>query len=1172
MPITLANDDWSWLRHKRSLVLGVAQPDYPPFEMTAGAPYYEGITADVACYLGQTLHVGIEIQRFTDRRTALSALEKGEIDLLGSANGFEVAGGNTVLSKPYVEDHPALFVRSQEQQKLPANLAGVRIAMADDYLPHSQLKALFPHARFLPYPSRELALAALAFGDVDGYLGDGLSSNYLINLSYFNYVRLERFVDLHSGGFSFAIRRGNEQLKSILDRAIGAIDESHLSEITKRWSGGGAMLSTRTIALSTNEQRWIERHPKVRYVVNDDLAPFAFFDSDEHFSGMSSELLELIRGRTGLQFEAMRTDSFANLISSLFDGDADLTIAAPTAEREADLRFSRPFIFSSFVIVARDIPQAPRSLDALRGKRVAVPLMAAERDVLTAYTDIEVIDSPTILESLSMVADGRADATFATLHGARYYLQHLYASKLRITNILEGGHGALAFAARRADTELISIIDKALQSISPDEIDVVLSRWRPLATFEGMSWRNYKTLIYQIGAAAFVFIFCSLIWNLYIRRQIRERRRAELALADQLKFMEALINGTPHPIYVRDRQGRLVTCNNNYLKTFAVSSEDVIGKTALESGKHNREEALQFHDGYLRVMEQDEPYEVDRTLHVDATQLSIYHWIQPFHDTSGQVQGVICGWIDISERRELIEDLRAAKQRADDSNRAKTTFLATMSHEIRTPMSAVIGMLELALNRVEQGHFDRSAIEVAYDSAKGMLVLIGDILDVVRIESGHLSLSPKRANLRELVESVARAFEGLARQKNLIMKLDINASVGCDVLVDPKCFQQIFSNLLGNAIKFTDVGEVRVSISGQRIIDERLQVDLSVEDTGIGIHADDLQRLFQPFSQADHGSSSRGGTGLGLAISRSLCELMGGSLQISSTPGVGTRLEVSLLFNTLDAVAIKAPPRAVPQLRAARTLQVLVADDQRANRLLLVQQLSFLGQSASAAEDGAVALELWRSGYFDIVITDCNMPVMNGYALVQQIRRDEIEKGVNACFVVGLTANAQPEEKAKCLQAGMDNCLFKPMSLSTLSDLLSNRQESLTCIDNPAHEAESFAVRLSIPERLGELTGGDTEVTNLLIQEALLSGEKDLAELKVLLATNETFAFADLAHRIKGAARIVADQAVIDCCEALEQASNASVIIPAYVVQCARSLEEAQMASVNTLRNISTGY
>ncbi|HBX55025.1 MAG TPA: hybrid sensor histidine kinase/response regulator, partial [Pseudomonas sp.] len=299
-------------------------------------------------------------------------------------------------------------------------------------------------------------------------------------------------------------------------------------------------------------------------------------------------------------------------------------------------------------------------------------------------------------------------------------------------------------------------------------------------------------------------------------------------------------------------------------------------------------------------------------------------------------------------------------------------------HEIRTPMNAVIGMLELALKRADQGQLDRQAIEVAYASAKDLLELIGDILDIVRIESGRLALAPERANLRELVESVARVFDGLARQKSLSLLLDIDASASCEVLIDPLRFKQVLSNLVSNAIKFTDSGQVRVRILGQPAGDERIAVHLSVEDSGIGIAADDQARLFQPFAQArQNGLSARNGTGLGLVICRSLCAMMGGSLHLSSTPGQGTRIDVELTLTTLEPTALIAAPTAPATPHTLAPLHVLVVDDHAANRLLLCQQLAFYGHRVSEAKDGAAGLAAWRTGQGDLVISDCNMPVMS---------------------------------------------------------------------------------------------------------------------------------------------------------------------------------------------------
>jgi two-component system sensor histidine kinase EvgS len=279
-----------------------------------------------------------------------------------------------------------------------------------------------------------------------------------------------------------------------------------------------------------------------------------------------------------------------------------------------------------------------------------------------------------------------------------------------------------------------------------------------------------------------------------------------------------------------------------------------------------------------------------------------------------------------------------------------------------------IGMLELTLKRIEQDHPDRPAIDVAYNSAKDLLELIGDILDIARIESGHLSLSPERVNPQEIVASVARNFDGLAHQKGLELRLEFNpANPPIDVLLDPLRFKQVLSNLVSNAIKFTERGQVRIIVNLQPSAEPgQVRMQLQVEDSGIGISEQDQQRLFEPFAQADNaGQSARGGTGLGLVISRGLCERMGAACSYAVSRGWALK-GITLHLPTLPREP--GPKMVETETPAALTpLNVLVVDDHAANRLLMCQQLEFLAiDSASlrmVRQDRAMESRHLRSGH-----------------------------------------------------------------------------------------------------------------------------------------------------------------------------------------------------------------
>ncbi|MBC3775910.1 transporter substrate-binding domain-containing protein [Pseudomonas sp. SWRI99] len=1146
LPVTFEQSQRHWLQARGELILGTSAPDYPPFDMTASGKDYEGLTADYAGLVSQATGLPVRVKRFPSREAAIRALLDGQVDLLGTANGYEAGNANLALSVPYAIDQPVLVTREDETRPLSEGLAGLRLSMVYHYLPLPEVKALYPKALITCYPSYQNALNAVAFDQADVFLGDTLSTHYMINKGYLNNVRMANFGKQEAQGFSFAVRRDNPQLLSIIDTVLNAVPSAERDNIAKRWNAGSDLLLTdKKLQLTQREEHWLKQHPVVSVVVNEAFAPLTFFDSDGNFRGISADLLELIRLRTGLRFDIRRSRNDAEMIKQIDNHQVDLIAALlPTPEREKTLNFSRPYLENSYVLLTRKSADGPSNLNQLKGRQVAIaqgnPMVQYLR---SEYPGIRLIETPDTFSAVSLLAENHVDGAVSSLVIANYFISsRIFDRALQITTTIGTGQAAFSLVTARDSTELASIINKALLSIAPEELGVINGRWRGYSTASQNIWQNYQRLFYQVIAAACLILLLLLVWNAYMRHQIKQRQAAERALNDQLEFMRSLLNGTPHPIYVRDREGLLQSCNDSYLEAFNARREDVIGKTVVQGSLSNAFEAQAFHADYQRVVTEGTPLLLDRPLHIGNRRLTIYHWILPYRDSSGEVKGIIGGWIDISERRQLCEDLRAAKEQADEANRAKSTFLATMSHEIRTPMNAVIGMLELTLRRMDPHHPDRASIDTAYQSAKDLLGLIGDILDIARIESGRLSLCPEWVNLGDTVKSVARIFDGLARQKNLALQVVFNPpDVAVDVQIDPLRFKQVLSNLVSNAIKFTDHGHIRITLDLMSSnTPGRALMQLSVQDSGIGISAEDQQRLFEPFAQAENGNrQAKSGAGLGLVISRNLCEMMGGQLQLSSQPGIGTQVCVSLPLDTAPAQIIA--PRTESAITPATTpLNVLVVDDHPANRLLMCQQLEFLGHRFSIAEDGCSGLELWKTGQFDLVIVDCNMPLMNGYELTRAIRQQELQTRSPPCTVLGFTANAQPEEIQRCKQAGMNDCLFKPLSLSLLSQWV----DGIT----PTAPAPVFSL-----ENLRMLTGGNPAQTRRMLVELLKSSRLDREELLALSPQHDRDALAVVAHKIKGAARIAQATRLIECCDALEHACMQGLATDEIARQCEAS-------------------
>lgn len=336
LSVTLEPAQRQWLQTRSELVLGTSAPDYPPFDMTASGRDYEGFTADYAGLLEQASGLPVRVQRFASREAALRALKAGQVDMLGTANGFEASDADILLSTPYAIDQPVLVTREDETRTLTQGLAGLRLSMVYHYLPQDEVRALYPKAILTSYPSYQNAINAVAFDQADVFLGDTISTHYMINKGYLNNIRMANFGKQEAHGFSFAVHAENPQLLAIINAVLQAIPTSERDSIAKRWSAGSDILLTdQKLQLTHHEEQWLKQHPVLRVVVNEAFAPLTFFDSDGNLRGITADLLELLRLRTGMRFELVRSRSDGDMVEQINQHRADLIAALlPSPQRE----------------------------------------------------------------------------------------------------------------------------------------------------------------------------------------------------------------------------------------------------------------------------------------------------------------------------------------------------------------------------------------------------------------------------------------------------------------------------------------------------------------------------------------------------------------------------------------------------------------------------------------------------------------------------------------------------------------------------------------------------------------------------------------------------------------------------------------------------------------------
>lgn len=614
---------------------------------------------------------------------------------------------------------------------------------------------------------------------------------------------------------------------------------------------------------------------------------------------------------------------------------------------------------------------------------------------------------------------------------------------------------------------------------------------------------------------------------------VTDRKRKDEALKNREASLKAIFNNVPFQMWLKDADSNYLTINKPFMEYFSITAEsDIIGKDALDIW--DSDTARHFIEQDKLVMHNQELSSVEEL--VDFKHKSVWFEIfrAPIVGENGQLLGTTGIARDITSRKKADEALQQAVASAEAANEAKSKFLAIMSHEIRNPLNAVVGMTRM-LNYAGITGPNKKLIENIKTSSDHLLMIINDVLDFSKIESGDMLLEETSFHIEDVIERVYNAHVFIAKEKNIDLKYQIDKCINHTHIGDPLRLQQVLSNLISNAIKFTPEGNIDIRCELEKTSGSYNRLRFEVQDTGIGISAENQEKVFESFKQEDNTiSRTHGGSGLGLAISKQIVELMGGKLKLESTKNVGSKFYFSIDMKVVESQFDEnAGAGYSAGDNSLKGYSVLLVEDNKLNQILATAMLEKWGAKIMIANNGQEAVDISQANSFDIILMDIQMPVMDGMTASKMIR----EKLKITTPILALSANVIKGIVERCEEAGMQGYISKPFDADDLfRKIIFQVSKSRSTIEIPGDDDPKIVV--SDISRLMKMIGSDQFQLNIMLEKFLEITPSYLAELNKADMANDMQAIATSAHKIKSSIDLVSAPVMRDLILKINQVSK----------------------------------
>ncbi len=937
------------------------ETDWAPFNFNDnGKP--KGLSIDYMNLLSKKTGIRVNYISGPSWGEFLDMIRKKELDVMLNIVKTEDRQKYILFTDPYVEN-PNVIVSSKENRyERIDQLFGKTVSFPKGFFYEEVLTKNYPQIVRLPVRDTYESLKVVSFGKADAALGESAVLNFLINKHMLTDLAVSGEVNIGNPdlvNLRIGVRDDRPILHSILIKAMEAVTFQEMNRLRQKWILLKEASGIQADLLTEEEKKWLSKRGKIRIGIDPNYPPFEFIDEDNLYSGIGADYLKIITERLGMDVEIIPFTSWHGVLEGAKNKTIDiLPTAFMTEERKKYLDFTKPYANFPIVILTRDDYPFIASIGDFKGKRLSLVESYAVTDlVLDKYSSIETEIFKTPLEALKAVSNGVNDGAIMNLAVGSYLIRKHNISNVKVAAPAGLDLPGLSIAVRKDWPELTGMLNRALESITLSEENIIRAKWFNLNFEKGIDIKRLRIIGLQVGSVVGVIFLLFLLWNRRLKREIVHRKRTEI-------------------------------------------------------------------------------------------------------------------------------DLHQARIDAEAANRAKSEFLATMSHEIRTPMNAIIGMTYLAL-KTQLSPKQQDYINKINEASNSLLVIINDILDFSKIEAGKLEIEKIDFKLDDILHKLSDIMLARAQEKGLELLFDIQQDIPVLLKGDPHRLNQILINLVNNAIKFTEKGDIVVATKAVDRSNGRVCLEFSVSDTGIGMTEDQMTELFKPFTQADTSTTRKfGGTGLGLTISKRLVEMMDGDIWAKSEQGKGSTFFFTVTFQLSDAKK-GALSNVIPL--EIQGMRVLIVDDNENSRVILQKILGSFHIKTSLAKSGGEALGLLESASsdmpFKVVIVDWLLPEMDGLELSRRIKSHSKLTYIPAIIMISSHSSEEIQLDSHVME--IDGFLHKPVTQSVMYDAIISALKK----DSTRWSMQRSAKRESSPgfRGLKILLAEDNEINQQVARELLES-------------------------------------------------------------------------------------